>query len=168
MTTPSLPELAAAEVRLAAALDRVKKAHETARRALQDALDETGVKGLDVRQDGVDVATITRTVPKPRATVTDEAALAAWVKANRPAALVPVVSPAWIKATLDDAGGGVPFDSDTGEVIPGFGITVSGTPNHRLNMTKEGTAWVAAAHESGELLDVVTNALHPAARADGD
>ena len=70
--------------------------------------------------DGTRIGTVKRSKPRESATVTDSAALLAWVKEHRPDELVQSVNPAYIEALkLQVKSHGHAFDPTTGEVIPG-------------------------------------------------
>ena len=65
----------------------------------------------------------TWTPGRPKATVTNERALLAWVREKRPDMLITMVNPAYVEALKKQCDrDGVAFDLQTGEVIPGVGL----------------------------------------------
>lgn len=78
--------------------------------------------------DGVELGTAILCGGKDKAKVTDELALLAWVKENRPDQLRQIVEPAYIKALLKQADAeGAAADEETGEIIPGIEIVETGS-----------------------------------------
>lgn len=106
------------------------------RAELVEIMTADDVEQVPVRDaDGVDLGKASLCNATAKARVVDEAALLAWVKANRPDQIRETVEPAYVKALLKQfEAEGVAADEDTGEVIPGIELAegkpyVKVTPN---------------------------------------
>lgn len=77
-----------------------------------------------------DIGTWSLPVSKETATVTDGAALTAWVKGRYPSEVVEVVNPAFQQALLSRLVlvGEHVADPATGEIVPGLGVRPGGVP----------------------------------------
>jgi hypothetical protein len=90
---------------------------------------EQGVERIRVKgDDNANLGAVSLTAGDPSAKVVDEQAFTDWVTKRYPAAVVPVVVPAFRKKLLDAAtAAGDPVDTETGEVIPGVEL-IPGEP----------------------------------------
>lgn len=87
--------------------------------------------------DGTVIGAVTIGKPAETPTVTDERALLAWVKANRPTEIVESVNSAYVDALKKQVKAhGYAFVPGTGEVIPGIGLKTS-TPSYRPTVDKD-------------------------------
>jgi hypothetical protein len=128
---------------------------------MQEALDTNGATRVTAKlPDGTKVATISRTEPKPAATVTDPDKFLAWVREHSPAnivsRLVIEVRPAYTTALLAEmtaAGTAQWADKETGEVfdVPGVEIKATRGRTHSVRPVDGGREAIAEAWRSGAL-----------------
>lgn len=140
-----------------AILDRLKEV----KTQMQDALITGGVKSVEASlPDGIKVATISRTDPKPAAVVTDPDAFLGFVRKYSPhnvtSRLVTEVRPAYTTALLAEmtaAGVAVVADKETGVVedVPGVEVRATRSTSHSVRLTKGGQEAIAAAWREGKL-----------------
>jgi hypothetical protein len=110
----------------AAALGAQAKAVEKAAKAeLLELCGKTGATTLKVKDDdGTALATISMSEGRKSADVTNETALLAWVRKNRPDHIRETVADGYVKSLLKLAlENGAAVDEDTGEVIPGIDVS---------------------------------------------
>jgi len=153
----SLRESALRVATLRALADKVKEASDRAREAMRAELEETGAeKSTAYLPDGTKAATVSYVAGKRTARVTDERALLAWVRKNRPQELEGQIRPAYLSVLLDSAAKrGVCVDEATGEVIPGV-EAANGQPFVSCRFDSGGRDAIAAAWQAGELDAVVS------------
>ncbi|MEU9760242.1 hypothetical protein AB0D98_10840 [Streptomyces sp. NPDC047987] len=157
----NLQQLALEEAALKALADTVNDRLKAVKAEMQEALTTGGVGRVDATlPDGTKVATISRTDPKPAATVVDPEAFLAWVRANSPhnvvSRLVTEVRPAYQAALLAEmtaAGTAEVSDKETGvvEEVPGVEIRATRSTTHSVRPTKTGRDQIAEAWRSGAL-----------------
>lgn len=115
-----------ARVALAAKVigDHLKTLAEGDRETLRELLAVEDVDRMTIRaDDGTELGKITRTGRTPKASITDEAAFMAWVKANRPDQIRTIVDTEYRRAVIKRAAAdGIAADPETGEVIPGIEV----------------------------------------------
>lgn len=111
-----------------------------AKTAVRDAIEPRLEPGERIRAelpDGTVIGAVAIGKPAETPTVTDERALLAWVKANRPSEIVESVNPAFVEVLKRQAKAhGFAFVHDTGEVIPGVGLRTS-SPSYRPTVDKD-------------------------------
>lgn len=114
--------LAGRQVALKMLADAVKQEQDATRAHLEPMLAprESVVGQLP---DGTPIGTVARTKPSKRGEVTDEAALIAWVEANRPDEIVKSVRESTLKAWKDQARNEGFAHTPDGEIIPGIECT---------------------------------------------
>lgn len=124
---PQLKDAALKVAVLSVLADKVKAALMDAREEQAAAMKDVGADGVNVElPDGSRVAKITLVAGRSSARVADEEELMAWVGANHPGEIETVtrVRPAFVNQLLaDTCAAGSPVDVDTGELIPGIGVT---------------------------------------------
>ncbi|MFE2930662.1 hypothetical protein [Streptomyces sp. NPDC059278] len=156
-----MQQLALEEAALKTLADTVLDRLKAVKTEMQEALNSGGVGRVDATlPDGTKVATISRTDPKPAATVTDPDAFLAWVRANSPhnvtTRLVTEVRPAYQTALLAEmtaAGTAEVSDRETGvvEAVPGVEIRATRSTTHSVRPTDSGRSLIAEAWRSGAL-----------------
>lgn len=121
--------------------DELKNIEKAAKAEAVKLSEATGATTFTVKDDdGTKLGTVSVSDGKKTAKVSDESALLAWVKANRPDQLRYVVEPAYIDALKKLAvEHGSAVDKDTGEVIPGIEVT-EGDPFASARPTAEAKA----------------------------
>jgi hypothetical protein len=109
--------------------DDVKRAFAATRDELEPRL--AADEGIAAElPDGTRIGTVKRSKPRRAPTVTDEAALLAWVAEHRPDEIVRSVNPAFVDACKAQIRRhGHAFDPDTGEIIPGIEM-LDGAPSY--------------------------------------
>lgn len=157
----NLPDLALEEAALKTLLDTVTDRLREVKTQMQEALEATGASRVDAKlPDGTKVATISRTDPKPTATVADEKAFLAWVRQYSPhnveTKVVVEVRPAYKAALLAEmtaAGVTEVADKETGvvEEVQGVAIRATRSTTHSVRPTKGGRDAIAKAWREGEL-----------------
>lgn len=127
---PALKDVALKVAVLSMLADKIKVALMDARSDQEAAMKDAGADGVNVElPDGQRVARVSLVAGRSSARVADEDDLLAWVRDNHPDELehVPAttrVKPAFVNQLLADAcATGTPIDVDTGELIPGIGVT---------------------------------------------
>ena len=116
--------------------DEVKEHIAGTRNVLEPRM-EPGERIRAELPDGTVIGHVTIGNPSETPTVTDERALLAWVKANKPTEIVESVNPAYVEVLKRQAKAhGHAFDHDTGEVIPGIGLKES-APSYRPTPDKK-------------------------------
>jgi hypothetical protein len=147
-----VPPVALALVVLKVLSGEVKAADETLRAAARGTL-APGDKTTARLPDGqwIRGAKVLMTDPDAKIQVTDEKALLAWVKANRPTEweTVEQVRPAWVKSMASDVLGPV-CDPGTGETIPGLEV-IPGKPYISTSITDEAADALRGAWRSGAI-----------------
>lgn len=147
---------------------------KAAKAELQDGLRtakaETGTQQIAVDLNGADIGKATLVQPKAAATVTDEAALLAWVrevaKSEVTTRLVTEIRPAWLaqlKKQIEAIGRPEWADPETGVIhdVPGIDL-VGRTAHTRLTVPDAGKQAIGEAWRSGALLPMLLPEL-PAA-----
>lgn len=121
--------------------DELKEIERTAKAELMELADAVGATSFTVKDDdGTKLGTVSKSEGRVAAKVVDEAALLAWVKANRPDQLRQVVEDAYVKALLKSAvENGDAVDVETGEIIPGIEV-MQGSPFVSARPTPEAKA----------------------------
>lgn len=161
----NLRELAREEATLKALVDVVTERLKTVRTETQAALDtaeqETGTRQVAAQlKDGLSVATISLTDPKPEAKVIDADAFQAWVMESFPGEIerrfVAEVRGAFLSKVLDEmtaAGVARILDKETGELhdVPGVEVRATRSRNHSLRFKPGGREGIAAAWQAGTL-----------------
>lgn len=157
----NLSQLALAEVALKALGDDIAARLKDVRAAMQCELDDSGVRTVDATlPDGTKAGTVSRSTPKPKATVADEAAFLAWVRDRASSEIasrvVTEVRPAYRDALLAEmtkAGAAEVADTETGEVlsVPGVTVAASRTATHSVRISDEQREAIAEAWRSGQL-----------------
>jgi hypothetical protein len=133
--------------------DEIKNIEKAAKAELLKQMNDLGVRTLDVEDDGVKLAAISKAKGRTTATV-DESALLAWVKANRPDQIREVVEPAYINALKKLAEEhGAAVDEATGEVIPGIEVE-TGDPTVSTRPTAEAKALMRDLLKGSSLLEL--------------
>lgn len=113
----------------------VRQATSDVREHLQPRL-EAGERVRAELPDGTVIGAVAIGKPAETPVVTDDRALLAWVKANRPTEITESVNPAFVEVLKRQAKvHGHAFDHDTGEVIPGIGLRES-SPSYRPTVDK--------------------------------
>lgn len=80
--------------------------------------------------DGTRIGTVKRSKPKRTPSVTDEAALLAWVREHRPEELVESVNPGFVRYLLEQVRHyGEAVYGETGEIVPGVEMR-AGSPSY--------------------------------------
>jgi hypothetical protein len=157
-----LNELALAEVALKAMADDINARLKDVRAAMQCELDDSGVRTVDATlPDGTKAGTVSRSTPKPRATVTDPDAFFNWVRdhtngTETNSRVVREVSPAYeagLLAEMTKTGAPELTDTETGEIVtvPGVTVAASRAASHSVRISDEQRAAIAAAWRSGQL-----------------
>lgn len=175
---PSMAELALEEAALDMLAARVAAAKKDVRARMQAALDEAAQRdGVDrvaaTLPSGETVATVSLRAGQTGPVVTDEEALARWIRRTWPdqewttTRIVREVRPwklAEFLAQMDAAGVAQIVDAETGEVhdVPGVIIKPTRARTHQLTWKKTGRAAVGHAWRTGVL------ARHMAALTTGD
>lgn len=157
----SLSELAQTEAVLAALHKAIGDQLKTVKDDVQQALEETGASRVDATlPDGTKVATISRTTPTAKATVTDEEKLLAWVREHAPgefkSRVVTEIRPAYLASLLAQctaAGAAEVPDTETGELltVPGVEMQTARSATHSVRHTKGGAEAIGRAWRSGQL-----------------
>jgi len=156
-----MQQLALEEAALKSLVDAIGDRLKAVKAEMQEVLDTTGASRVEANlPDGTKVATISRTDPKPTATVTDPDKFLAWVREHSPAnitsRLVTEVRPAYTAALLAEmtaAGVAAWADKETGEVfdVPGVEIKATRGRGHSVRPVDGGREAIAAAWRSGAL-----------------
>lgn len=157
----SLSELAQTEAVLAALHKATGDQLKDVRADVQKALEETGASRVDATlPDGTKVATVSRSTPTAKATVTDEDKLLAWVREHAPGEIVSRVvteiRPAYLASLLAQmtaAGAAEVADQATGELhgVPGVEMLTPRSTTHSTRHTKHGPEQIATAWRDGQL-----------------
>jgi hypothetical protein len=171
----SVAEAVTREAVLRTLLDTVESEYKAVRAQVQELLDAeakaTGLNGVDARlPDGTKVAKVSISAGEAAATVVDQAAFLAWVRANRKdqihAELVVTVREAFQTALLAQmtASKTAQWCDEDGVLhdVPGIAFRPARARTHSVRFTDSGRADVAAAWRTGQLTELVTLAL-PAA-----
>lgn len=152
---------------LKAMVDTIDEAYDGRRQEhlveLKEAHKQTGAKSFDIELDDAKVGTVSMSVTKGKATITDEVALLEWAKEHAPQMVHEVVIPpqpeqrftelhaaskaALLKRVTLDAEGQV-VDGDV--VIPGVKITKDSAPNNFSIRVTDREALIAA-FQSGRI-----------------
>ncbi|MTE20235.1 hypothetical protein F0L17_14180 [Streptomyces sp. TRM43335] len=151
---PSISELALQEAALKALAEIVKQQLDTTKAAMQAELEASGVGRVDASlPDGVKVATITKTNPKPAPHIVDEQAFLNWARAqsedNIVTRLVTEVRPAYRDALLKQMTkhGAPHIVNEDGEIIDVPGVEMRERPSYHSVKHTDGaldaiaTAW---------------------------
>lgn len=156
-----MQQMALEEAALKALADTVMERLKVVKAEMQEALTSGGVGRVDaLLPDGTKVATISRTDPKPAATITDSDAFLTWVRANSPhnvtTRLITEVRPAYTTALLAEmtaAGTAEVSDKETGvvEAVPGVEVRATRSTTHSVRPTKTGRDLIAEAWRTGAL-----------------
>lgn len=156
-----MKELALAEAALATLASAIKDQLADVREQMQKQLDESGASRIDAKlPDGTKVATVSRTESKPKAVVTDEPTLRAWVREHAPeevsTRLVTEIRPAYLTALLSELtsrGTVEAVDKSTGEMVevPGVEIVTPRATTHSCRTAKGGPEAIAEAWRTGTL-----------------
>lgn len=142
--------------------NELKAAKADLETGLRAAKAETGTQTIAVDLNGTDIGKATLVQSKAAATVTDEAALLAWVRTVAPTEittrLVTEIRPAWLtqlKKQIDAVGTPEWADPDTGVIHEVPGIDMVGRAAYtRLTIPDEGKRAIATAWRD-RLLDAV-------------
>jgi hypothetical protein len=156
-----MQQLALEEAALKSLVDAIGDRLKAVKAEMQEALDTTGASRVEAKlPNGTKVATISRTEPKPTATVTDPDKFLAWVREHSPAnitsRLVTEVRPAYTAALLAEmtaAGTAQWADKETGEVfdVPGVEVKATRGRTHSVRPVDGGREAIAEAWRSGAL-----------------
>jgi len=150
--------------------DELKHAKAELETGIRAAKAETGTQTIAIDLNGVDIGKATLVQPKAAATVTDEAALLAWVrevaKSEVTTRLVTEIRPAWLaqlKKQIEAVGKAEWADPETGVIhnVPGIDL-VGRTARTRLTVPDAGKQAIASAWRN-RLLDAVVMPELPAA-----
>lgn len=105
---------------LRALKDRIKQADNDTLATFADDMDSGDSKAATL-DDGTPLGKVYKSKGKTTPTVTDEAALLAWVRANHPDEIEETIRPAYRTALLETAKRyGEPVDETSGEIVPGI------------------------------------------------
>lgn len=111
-----------------------------AKTQVRDAIEPRIEPGERIRAelpDGTVIGAVTIGKAAETPTVTDERALLAWVKENRPTEITESVNTAYVDALKKQVKAhGYAFVPDTGEIIPGIGLKTS-TPSYRPTVDRD-------------------------------
>jgi uncharacterized protein (DUF2267 family) len=154
-------DLALREAALKTLADAVGAELKAVKAAMQEQLETTGAAQVHAElPDGTKVGTISRAVPKPAATVIDDAAFLGWVRETAPGEIasrvVTEVRPAYRTALLAEmtaTGTAEVPDRQTGEIapVPGVEIAAGRATTHSVRLAKDGAERIVAAWRSGDL-----------------
>jgi hypothetical protein len=138
--------------------DAAKERKDELRAMLVDALGDVGADATSAQlPDGTAIGKASLAGGKPRAHVTNEDTLTAWVADNAPTEVVWRVRDAYRKALLDRLApgpDGTAVDTTTGEVVPGVTFTTA-NPYVSMRFAPDGRAAVMDALRSGVIaLDI--------------
>lgn len=143
--------------------DELKHAKADLEIGLRTAKAESGTQTIAVDLNGADIGKATLVQPKAAATVTDEAALLAWVrevaKSEVTTRLVTEIRPAWLaqlKKQIEAIGRPEWADPETGVIhdVPGIDL-VGRTAHTRLTVPDAGKKAIGEAWRSGALLPML-------------
>lgn len=164
MTTPRDLALALAAVSVIA--DAAKERKDQLREELRDALDALGADSAGaLLPDGTIVGKASLTLPKAKATVTDESAFTGHVASSHPTEVVMRVRESFQRGYLDTlipGPDGTAVDPSTGEVVPGvrFGDRAAFVS---MRFASDGRRAVTDAIRTGTVtLDLTATPPHPA------
>lgn len=156
-----MQQLALESAALKALGDAIADRQKEVRAAMQEALTTSGASRVEaLLPDGTKVATISRSTPKPAATVTDPDIFLGWVRAHSPhnivSRLVTEVRPAYVTALLAEmtaAGAAEIADRETGVVtdVPGVEIRATRAAGHSVRPVDGGREAIAEAWRTGAL-----------------
>lgn len=129
------------------------------RPTMQQTLDDTGIERLAIKlPSGAKVGNITVSNPKPKATVTDEKKVTAWVAEQYPDEIAQVVRAAFLKKLLDEMNerGVAEIVTPQGEIVtvPGVEMQTNRAPSHSVTWDDNGIEALAAAWRNGELAHI--------------
>lgn len=158
----SLKERALRAAAMKAVSDALKAEVDSERSELMsellDMYHDFGAKSFDVRMDGVKVASIPLSIPKPGPEVVDCAVFDAWVESTYPQAIVSVPASKTISPAFKEHLLGLITFTDTaaispeGEIVPGVEWRESGDPKtFSIRFEKLGREAIAAAWSDGKL-----------------
>jgi hypothetical protein len=145
--------------------DAAKERKDELRALLLEALDDMGADSAKAElPDGTSLGKASLAGGKPRATVSNEDVLTAWVSDNAPTEIVWRVREAYRKALLDrlePGPDGAAVDPATGEIVPG--VTFTPTSAYvSMRFDRDGRAAVIDALRSGAVALDITPPNTPA------
>lgn len=154
-----LSEQALVEGALVAISKTMDNAVQSFRPTMQQTLDETGIERLAIKlPSGIKVGNITVSNPKPKATVTDEKQVIAWVAERYPDEIAQVVRAAFLTKLLNDMNkrGAAEIITPQGEIVtvPGVEMQTSRAASHSVTWEDDGIEALAAAWRNGDLADL--------------
>lgn len=142
MSTKDERLLAGQAVTIKAVLDYVRALEKQVRGQLEPLIDADGGIAAETR-DGQRIGTAKRSKPRATVAVTDERALLAWVKANRPTEIEETVRPAFVDALKARARKHGLAVLDDGTVVPGIEL-VEGSSSYLPQPSQHARAVVHA------------------------
>jgi hypothetical protein len=152
--------------------DVVKDETDAAKVLSRELMQQTGIERVRVNDEaGNSLGTVSLTVGRVSARVTDEAAFTAWVQRNHPDETVTVVRDSFRKKVLDSATGKAEHGDPTavgpdGEVLPGVEV-VHGLPYIMVRPTVEARDRMRTMLANSGLLALASGAT-PAEEVPGD